>query len=335
MFAHSPLQHALRNSAVPSFSLLTIAQYEIVFPDTYVTENEATSLLSHPASRSTSSPTPISQAAQDLSKTGKQSPDGSQRDDELELTYERVVLDGRRYLCSIPVFPEDVPQNSTLSPEEAKAEEEKELVRASSRGGELLDGMKGDCVYYLSGWWSYSFCYKDYVKQFHQLPPGRGGAPIYPPIEDPAVNSFILGRFAAKDKERKREERKTLGSEQEPRDLDDEGNAKHKKVEPEVKEETGLDLPRLETKGSSKYMVQRLSGGTECDLTGRERKIEVQVSELTTISLEPKFTPYRLIWGMRQTLISNLALLNRDVLTDHLVPLQPATHGQDRDDQGG
>ncbi|KAL1604119.1 Protein OS-9 [Paraconiothyrium brasiliense] len=256
--------------------LLAFPQYEIVFPDEYVTENEATSLLSQSLSRSTSSATPISQATQDLSKPGKQPSDPPHRDDELDLTYERVVLDGRRYLCSIPVFPEDVPQNSTVSPEEAKAEEEKELVRASSRGGELLDGMKGECIYYLSGWWSYAFCYKDHVKQFHQLPPGRGGAPIYPPVEDHAVNSFILGRFSEKDKEKKSEERKTLGSEQEARDLDDEGNAKQGTADTESKQETGLDLPRLETKGSSRYMVQRLAGGTECDLTGRERKIEVQ-----------------------------------------------------------
>jgi protein OS-9 len=38
------------------------------------------------------------------------------------------------------------------------------------------------------------------------------------------------------------------------------------------------EVARLETKGSTRYMVQRLSGGTECDLTGKERKIEVQVS---------------------------------------------------------
>lgn len=251
-----------------------------------MTESEATSLLSQSVSRGTSS------ATQDLSKPERSekperlSSDTPQRDDQLELTYERVVLDGRRFLCSIPVFPEDVPQNSTLSPEEAKAQEEKELVRASGRGGELLDGMKGDCIYYLSGWWSYSFCYKDHVKQFHQLPPGRGGAPIYPPVEDPAVNSFILGSFSEKDKEDKRgKERKTLGNEQESRHLDDEGNARQGKAEPESKPETGLDLPRLETKGSSRYMVQRMAGGTECDLTGRERKIEVQVGKLHRMPL--------------------------------------------------
>lgn len=192
------------------------------------------------------------------------------------MTYERVVLDGQRYLCSIPVFPEDVPHNSTVSPEEAKAEEEKELVRAASRGGELLDGMKGDCIYYLSGWWSYSFCYNDHIKQFHQLPPGRGGAPIYPPTEDPQVDSYILGRFAGKDSKKTTEERKTLGSEEESKDWDDEGNKKESK-EAEEKTETSISIPRLESKGSERYMVQRLAGGTVCDLTGRERKIEVQV----------------------------------------------------------
>lgn len=256
-----------------------------------MTENEATSLLSQSVSRSTSSATPISQATQDLSKPGKHSDNPPKRDGELDLTYERVVLDGRRYLCSIPVFPEDTLQNSTVSAEEAKAEEEKELVRASSRGGELLDGMKGDCIYYVSGWWSYSFCYKDKVKQFHQLPPGRGGVPIYPPVEDHAVNSFILGRFSEKEEEKKSEERRTLGSEQEAKVMDDEGNAKQGKADAESKQETGLDLPRLEKKGSSRYMVQRLAGGTECDLTGRERKIEVQVGQLHLLPRRPLTNP--------------------------------------------
>jgi protein OS-9 len=242
----------------------------VLFPNTYITEDEATSLLSHSASRSTSSATPHSQETQDLSKPGKQSSGPPPTDVALEETYEPVVLDGRRYLCSIPVLPDEEPQNSTVSAEEAKAEEEKELIRAKDRGGELLEGMEGNCIYYLSGWWSYSFCYKNEVKQFHQLPPSRG-VPIYPPVEDTSVKSFILGRFQGSKKE-DREERKTLGVEQGSKELDDEGNKKEAK---------GLDLPRLETKGSSRYMVQRLSAGTECDLTGKDRKIEVQVSQLT------------------------------------------------------
>ncbi|KAF2252959.1 hypothetical protein BU26DRAFT_528310 [Trematosphaeria pertusa] len=248
--------------------LLAFPQYEVVFPNTYITEDAATSLLSHSTSRSTSSASPDSQETQDLSKPGKHSP-RPPKDAVLEQTYEPVVLEGQRYLCSIPILPDETPQNSTASAAEAKAEEEKELMRATDRGWELLEGMNGNCIYYLSGWWSYSFCYKDEVKQFHQLPPSRG-VPIYPPVEDTTVKSFVLGTFP--DKQRKKaEERKTLGGEQGSKEspLDDEGNKRED-------EEKGLDLPRLETKGSSRYMVQRLSGGTECDLTGKERKIEVQ-----------------------------------------------------------
>lgn len=180
-------------------------------------------------------------------------------------------MQGQRYLCSIPTIPDEVPQSNSTNAEEAKAEEEKELVRATDRGWELLEGMRGNCIYYLSGWWSYSFCYKDEVKQFHQLPPSRG-VPIYPPVEDTSVHSFVLGRFSKDDKRKKTDARKTLGNEKGSKDaFDDEGNTPDE-------EEKALKIPRLESKGSSRYMVQRLTDGTECDLTGEPRKIDVQVS---------------------------------------------------------
>jgi protein OS-9 len=242
----------------------------VIWPDTYVTENDATSLLSQHASPSSSSTIAAgSQETQELSKRDKsaQAPLG---EDALEHTYEAVVLQGQRYLCSIPIIPDDIPQNSTTTAEEAKAEEEKELARATDRGWELLEGMKGNCIYYLSGWWSYSFCYKDQVKQFHQLPPSRG-VPIYPPIEDTSVHSFILGKYQKEEKAKKDDAQKTLGGEQGSKEtFDDEGNVKDES-------EKALELPRLESKGSSRYMVQRLSGGTQCDLTGKARKIDVQV----------------------------------------------------------
>jgi protein OS-9 len=241
-----------------------------------VTENEATSLLSQHPSSSSSSAIPASQETQELSKRDR-SAQTPPNDDVIEHTYEAVVLEGQRYLCSIPVIREEEPQNSTTTAAEAKAEEEKELVRATDRGWELLEGMKGSCIYYLSGWWSYSFCYKDEVKQFHQLPPSRG-VPLYPPVEDTSVHSFILGKYTKEEKAKKDEARKTLGSEQGTKEsFDDEGNVKDES-------EKALELPRLESKGSSRYMVQRLSGGTECDLTGRARKIDVQVS-LSTVFL--------------------------------------------------
>ncbi|KAF1912215.1 glucosidase II beta subunit-like protein-domain-containing protein [Ampelomyces quisqualis] len=249
--------------------LLAFPQYEVIWPDTFVTENDATSLLSRHASPSSSSATPGSQETQELSQRAKsaQTPLGH---DALDHTYEAVVLQGQRYLCSIPVIPDEAPQNTTTTTtaEEARAEEEKELVRATDRGWELLEGMKGSCIYYISGWWSYSFCYKKEVKQFHQLPPSRG-VPLYPPVEDTSVHSYILGKHQSQPKGKQSEAQKTLGSEQGSKEsLDDEGNVKDDS-------DKALELPRLESKGSSRYMAQRLSGGTECDLTGRARKIDV------------------------------------------------------------
>ncbi|KAL6159893.1 Protein OS-9 [Exserohilum turcicum] len=247
--------------------LFAFPQYEVLWPDTFVTEHEATSLLTH-GSPTSSSVAPGTQETQELTKRDQATAETTPADEELQQTYEAVVLHGQRYLCSIPIIPEKVPQNDTTSAEEAKAEQEKELMRATDRGWELLEGMRGNCIYYLSGWWSYSFCYKDQVKQFHQLSPGRG-VPIYPPVEDESVHSFVLGRFP-KEKSKKASTRKTLGNEQGSKEaFDDEDDVQDD-------EPKGLELPRLESKGSSRYMVQRLSDGTECDLTGKPRKIDIQ-----------------------------------------------------------
>jgi protein OS-9 len=253
-----------------------VCQYEVVFPNTFITENAASSLLSHPISRSTSSVTP-SQETQELSKPGKQVPPANPNDVALEETYEAVVLDGQRYLCSIPIIPEKQPLNSTTSAEEAKAEEEKELMRAAHRGGELLEGMEGSCIYYMSGWWSYSFCYNGEVKQFHQKAPSRN-VPIYPPEEDKTVESYILGRFPKTGKGAKTEKgsQKTLDGEQSSDEAyDDEGNAKARE---DRTSGSGADVARLETRGNARYMVQRLGSGTRCDLIRKDRKIEIQVS---------------------------------------------------------
>jgi protein OS-9 len=165
--------------------------------------------------------------------------------DKPQYDYEELVLAEQHYLCQIPRI---VDQKPTSQPNEtlSKQDHEKELARANSRGWQLLKGMQGNCIYYWSGWWSYRYCYGQGVKQFHQLPPSQG-VPAYPPVEDPSVPGFMLGAVQDKpphDSQEKLSEEKAVG--------------------------------KLETRGESRYLVQRLSGGTLCDLTGKERRIEVQ-----------------------------------------------------------
>ena len=176
------------------------------------------------------------------------------------LGYEYMAIEDKRFLCSLPRIPEveiEPPTNNT------KEQEEKELARATERGWQLIKGMGDSCIYFVSGWWSYSFCFDEGVRQFHQLPPGRN-VPAYPPVEDKNVASYMLGRFD-KPEQKKTSEKKAGDKKEEPRAL-----------------ETDVGMPEMRTKGEFRYLVQDLKGGTECDLTGKERRIEVQVSRKTS-----------------------------------------------------
>lgn len=185
-----------------------------------------------------------------------------------------MKLEGQRYLCNIPRVKNGPENDTTTETTEGgvgagnQTQDENEIARATDRGLELLKEMEDTCMYYVSGWWSYSFCYKKQVKQFHAK--SGPGVPNYPPIEDPTSHSFVLGKFQHDDEE-----------------ADSGSSTKSAKA----------SAAELQTKGESRYLVQRLSGGTVCDLTGAERKIEVQfhchpqstdrigwIKELTTCS---------------------------------------------------
>lgn len=211
-----------------------------------------------------------------MSGDSKTKRDGERDSEDLDPLYEEMNLEGQRFLCQIPHVDLGTRNQTEKDNEPNEAEEKKELARATDRGLELLREMEGRCMYYVSGWWSYSLCYKRQIKQFHALPSGSG-IPSYPPLEDPTTHSFILGKF--------------------PRDRHIDDEPMHKK--------TSTDTAELQTRGGSRYLVQRLEGGTTCDLTGRSRKIEIQfhchpqstdrigwIKELTTCSyLMVVYTP--------------------------------------------
>ncbi|KAF1813582.1 hypothetical protein P152DRAFT_456964 [Eremomyces bilateralis CBS 781.70] len=218
--------------------LLSYPQYEIVFSDDVIAADDPKSLTRSGLTPSTSYLPEHSQSA-NLQDTAESRKEPEIRD------YELMNLRGIEYLCSIPVVN---PPNTTKE-EHSPEEQSSELVRATARGWELVKEMEGQCIYFVSGWWSYSFCFNDGVKQFHPLSTERGG-PAYPPIEDSSVDSYVLGVF--------------------PEPSDGKGYTTSRRQS----EETGL--AKLETRGEKRYLVQKLGGGTQCDLTGRERRIEVQ-----------------------------------------------------------
>jgi protein OS-9 len=156
-----------------------------------------------------------------------------------------------RYLCSIPVVKPPGPINETENAL-AKAEEEREHQRAAVKGWELVNKLEDACLYYVSGWWSYSFCNNREIVQYHAISASNNGQV---PRRDPNGQEYILGRVPT---------------------LPATTGARNKKTQPRKANDPSRPPAELQIKGDQRYLVQRLEGGTVCDLTGKDRRVEVQ-----------------------------------------------------------
>jgi len=236
--------------------LLAFPQYEVIFSDAFISDSDARFIIDHASSTTQNPP----QSSNTKSIESQHRPDTSTDSaldhifDPTHETYELINLNGERHLCTIPIV--DPPVRNETSEAEARANEQKELARATNRGWELLQELDGDCLYYQSGWWSYSFCYNAKIVQFHQLPPKPGQAT---PVPDPTTMQYVLGRVKTPQKQESKEDE--WGNQVEVR-----------------KSQQHKDPPKteLQVKGDTRYLVQRMESGTICDLTGKPRRIEIQ-----------------------------------------------------------
>lgn len=235
-----------------------------MWSDTFITEREAQALLQSAASAKSSSAASAEPTDQ-LAADGNGASGGTAGPAE---TYEVMNLPPSKYLCAIPVVAPPAAPNQTAA-ELAKAEEARELSLASARGWELLRGLDGTCLYFISGWWSYSFCYGDEIVQFHALPSGPKGGP---PVRDPNTAQYVLGRVTEEDHHFYHHTRPSSTPAGKGIDGGEGGNAA-------ASDDQKLVTPpntELQTRGDQRYLLQRLEGGTVCDLTGRDRTVEVQ-----------------------------------------------------------
>ncbi|PMD35060.1 hypothetical protein L207DRAFT_547350 [Hyaloscypha variabilis F] len=234
--------------------LLAYPQYEVIFSDSFISDIEASLIVEQASTAIHDVPPPANTKGIEsrLSQTAGHASSPHHTFDPLHETYEMMYLRGEPHLCIIPIV--DIPPKNETSEAEARAAEQKELARATDRGWELLQDLEGNCLYFVSGWWSYSFCYNSEITQFHQLPP-QPGKPLLPPQRDPTTKLFVLGK--ARGHESKEDE---WGNQIEVH--------KGKHSEPPKTE--------LQVKGDTRYLVQKMEGGTTCDLTGKPRRVEVQ-----------------------------------------------------------
>ncbi|KAI2777602.1 glucosidase II beta subunit-like protein-domain-containing protein [Daldinia loculata] len=255
----------LSQARQPGFSihhdLLAYPQFEVVFSESYISETDAQALVEK------ASPSPTNYDANlpgqtDIISNIQPAKDGADADSSigdsdrnLAESYEIMTAPPHRYLCAIPVI-ESPPAPNKTATELAKAEEARELARASAHGWDLINGLDGNCLYYMSGWWSYSFCYGRDVVQFHALPASVKSGP---PMRDPNTAEYVLGRVPAPHSTTRSSRRG------QPVPAGDKGQAA-----------TTPPNTELQVKGDQRYLVQKMADGTICDLTGRERTIEIQ-----------------------------------------------------------
>ncbi|CZS92954.1 hypothetical protein WAI453_000739 [Rhynchosporium graminicola] len=230
--------------------ILAFPQYDVIFSDSFISDVEASQIVER-ASAGIQSSSQSSSPSTGIESRKDDVPFDSQRQ-----TYEMMYLNDEQHLCTIPIV--NIPLKNETSEAEARAAEQKELLRATNKGWELLQELDGGCLYFVSGWWSYAFCYNNEITQFHQLPP-QPGKPLLPPQPDPSTKSFVLGRAKGKGPPSKEDEWENA-------------------IEVPKKSKASEDSSRtgLQIKGDTRYLVQKMEGGTTCDLTGKPRRVEVQ-----------------------------------------------------------
>ena len=309
----------------PGFSihhdLLAHPQFEVVFAESFISEPEARALIEkktvpesapHPSYEAEfSSQTDLTSNIRSGDADNDDASRGGETDDEdganhkVAETYEVMTLHPHRYLCAIPVI-EPPPALNETATELAKAEEARELARASAHGWDLMNGLDGTCLYYVSGWWSYSFCYGHDVVQFHALP---GSLKSGMPVRDPQTMEFVLGRAQGA--------RPRGGG----RGGNNNNNNNNNVDSGQGESSTGVTAPppntELQVKGDQRYLVQRLEAGTVCDLTGRDRTIEVQYH------CSPGSTQDRIGWIKEVTTCAYLMVVHTPRLCSDVAFLPP------------
>ncbi|KAF8163220.1 hypothetical protein B0H34DRAFT_794953 [Crassisporium funariophilum] len=170
-------------------------------------------------------------------------PESSSSLETANYTLEHMRMGPRdSYICLIPKPLDSIPSFT---------EEESDVDVTPARSWSLLQPLSGTCLYHRQGWFTYSYCHNDEIRQFKEAVPTQSRfTGTYKPEEDHDWESYTLGRAPPNP---------------EPGvDLT---------VAEQDAQAVNLELARS---AGSRYLVQRWGDGTICDKTGKGREVEVQ-----------------------------------------------------------
>ncbi|BEJ14716.1 hypothetical protein CspHIS471_0404830 [Cutaneotrichosporon sp. HIS471] len=235
--------------------LASLPKYQVDFlNDLPLSESDAASIRTHglthedqflalhPASarRDTIEPT-TSQGSTDILKPGEpNSPSGQITLVPMLYTHPSTESGPHSYLCAMPSA------NTTMAQTVQEALDEPEPDPEES--WRALSHLDGQCLYLRipHSWFAYAYCHNKDIRQFREKPVPHPHPEDFVPQEDTEFDGYTLGvaqpRKSASDAVQRAEATASFGQSH-----------------------------------ASRYLVQRWTGGTRCDLTGKPREIEVQV----------------------------------------------------------
>ncbi|GAA6027810.1 hypothetical protein JCM8097_001729 [Rhodosporidiobolus ruineniae] len=158
---------------------------------------------------------------------------------------------GQAFLCTVPAVTDEAKKRQDEQADKDAVIQAAERERGVQHGLALLEPMRQGCLYQKQNWFTYSFCYGNEIRQFHEIRvPGSVG-----PSEDPHHDAYTLGVA--------------------PEPSPPTGNSPSSRQELQIPSRLGGG-DGIGWDEGGKYLTQTWEGGTICDRTGLPRTVEVQ-----------------------------------------------------------
>ncbi|PIA13015.1 hypothetical protein COEREDRAFT_83773 [Coemansia reversa NRRL 1564] len=147
--------------------------------------------------------------------------------------------------------------NDAIQSKQKSKDPQEEERQAISRGLELLVPLKGNCITYVSGWWTFEYCHGKTVRQYHRMSPDQHG--------HIAEIEYRLGEYSHRRKY------PALGPASSTDSADNKAHDANNYMGNEVARTT-----QIRKTGRKRFLTQVWGGGTLCDITRQPREVEVQ-----------------------------------------------------------
>ncbi|KAK3847852.1 MAG: hypothetical protein J3R72DRAFT_430946 [Linnemannia gamsii] len=162
--------------------------------------------------------------------------------------------DGMRWSCMIPPkLVHEVKTAPTLTPQEMKEEEN----RSIHRGLELLDHLSAVCLQMTPDYWTYEYCHKKWIRQYHAVPANNGQ--MVPENED---NTYVLALYQPE----------TSSAQDKPVS----NEAALEQQSPSSPVSSTITTTKLKISNDRRYLAQQWEHGDICKPTKKPRMVEVQ-----------------------------------------------------------